>query len=63
MNKKIYIKPETTMIKVELESLILGNSISGEGVEGSRPNPNEPPYTGDAASKEDNSSDIWGGEW
>ncbi len=51
------------MIKVELESLILGNSISGEGVEGSRPNPTEPPYTGDAASKEDNSSDIWGGEW
>ena len=63
MNKKIYIKPETTMIKVELESLILGNSISGEGVEGSRPNPNEHTSTGDAASKEDNSSDIWGGEW
>lgn len=63
MNKKIYIKPETTMIKVELESLILGNSIQGEGGEGSKADPNVPPYTGDAASKEDNSSDIWGDEW
>lgn len=62
MNKKEYLKPEMTLVKVELESLILGNSIDGEGGEGSKPGEGD---DSPAASKEDNnSSNIWGNdEW
>lgn len=62
MNKKEYIKPKMTVIKAELESLILGNSIPGEDGEGSIPD-KENPWGGDAGAKEDNSGSIWDSEW
>lgn len=63
MKKKMYIAPETEIVEVELESLVLGNSIIGDGGEGSQPSP-DGPYGGDAASKgENNSGDIWDDEW
>lgn len=62
MNKKEYIKPEMTVIKAELESLILGNStIDADGnKEGSIPGGAS---DDDFAAKEDNSGSIWDSEW